>query len=89
MLLFVSQGSRAPSASLSLLLLPCPRAGAVALVPVSPCPVPPHTAARSVPLGMLTLFCLLQRNPITKRPYEITLTCTVVSLHWLLEPLTC
>lgn len=56
------------------------------------CPLsPPRTAcplARFVALDMLTVFCLLQRNPITKRLYEITLTCTVVSQRWLLETFT-
>lgn len=55
-------------------------------------PVPPHRLspppARFVALDMLTVFCLLQRNPITKRLYEITLTCTVVSQRWLLETFT-
>lgn len=53
--------------------------------PRGPIPVP-HRCF--VPLGMLTVFCLLQRNPITKRPYEITLTCTVVSQQQLLETFT-
>lgn len=65
-------------------------------VPAAPCPITcvlgsyfvfcalsPH--ARFVALDLLTVFCLLQRNPITKRLYEITLTCTVVSQRWLLE----
>lgn len=89
--LFVVEGSCAQSAFVSL-LLPVRIAlvfWEVILFSV-PCP-PPRTAcplARFVALDMLTVFCLLQRNPITKRLYEITLTCTVVSQRWLLETFT-
>lgn len=31
--------------------------------------------------GKFMLFCLLQSIPIMKRPFEITLTCTVVSQY--------
>lgn len=45
----------------------------------------PSPPARFVALDLFMVFCLLQRNPIMKRLYEITLTCTVVSQRWLLE----